>query len=98
MVGISELVCGCPSRRLEVRVVRKWVPNFRTHEIWFLVVYNKGDVIHVLAEKTNQAFGESKLQLSRCYSLQNYTCSNTETYRRMLQKAVHINVGRASKN
>lgn len=57
----------------------------------------EGDAIHVLAEKGNQAFGESKLRISRCYEIQNYTCSNTETYRKMLKKQIHINVGRASK-
>ncbi|KAI3700843.1 hypothetical protein L2E82_45482 [Cichorium intybus] len=71
--------------------------NIVFKQLLTMIEHVEGDAIHVLAEKTNQSYIESKFQVSCCYSLGDYTCSKTESYRKMLQKPIHINVGRASK-
>ncbi|KAL4588024.1 hypothetical protein LXL04_000902 [Taraxacum kok-saghyz] len=96
MTRISELTYGCVGDVLEVRLLRKWYRTSKSKETWFLGVDKHGDCIQILGNKTSQKFIESRFQLNKCYSIDDYTCATTDKYKKMVQNPIYINVGRAS--
>ncbi|KAL4592711.1 hypothetical protein LXL04_005714 [Taraxacum kok-saghyz] len=55
------------------------------------------DTIQILAEKPDQDYIEQKLLISRCYQIEDYTCSETNEYQKSIADEFHINLGPASR-
>ncbi|KAL7598499.1 hypothetical protein Lser_V15G23393 [Lactuca serriola] len=93
---ISDLKFGATGGPLEVRILRKWIPHFRQYETWFMAIDKHGDCIQILGQKVNQTYVESKLQVSKCYKIQNYACCAVEEYQKILNRNIYLSVGTAS--
>ncbi|CAH1436144.1 unnamed protein product [Lactuca virosa] len=61
MATISELKYACAGEKLQVRILRKWKPQPRHHETWYLAVDKFGDAIQILGQRTNQEYIEAVL-------------------------------------
>ncbi|CAH1446305.1 unnamed protein product [Lactuca virosa] len=96
MTAISELKYGCIGGPLQVRILRKWKPDNRRHETWYLAVDKFGDAIQILGQRTNQGYIESILTISDCFTIDEYTCPLLDQYQKMLEQDFYIDVGIAS--
>ncbi|KAL4590018.1 hypothetical protein LXL04_002936 [Taraxacum kok-saghyz] len=94
---ISDLGYGCAGDCLHIRILRKWTPFYRKEETWFFAVDKFGDAVLILGEKPNQRFVESKLHLFSCFEIEDYTCSETRGYMKIIMNPIHLNLGMASK-
>ncbi|KAL4579250.1 hypothetical protein LXL04_015388 [Taraxacum kok-saghyz] len=97
MSRISDLTSGCAGEKLEIRILRRWVPRFRSYEMWYVGVDKFGDCIQILSFNNSQGFADSKFKLQGCYSIETYTCTETERHQRLFPNPLNINVGRVSK-
>ncbi|KAL4562154.1 hypothetical protein LXL04_034348 [Taraxacum kok-saghyz] len=97
MSRIAELTYACAGKKLEVRILRRWTARFRHNEMWFLAVDKYGDSIQVLNLNAAHGFPDSKFQLTRCYSIEDYTCTEIDRYQKILTNPINVNVGRVSK-
>ncbi|CAI9283145.1 unnamed protein product [Lactuca saligna] len=96
MNTISDLTYGCAGNPLQIRILRKWKPQFRRHETWFLGVDKNGDAIQILGQRTNQSFIESIFTVSNCYTLSHYNCPNLDEYQKIVENNIYVDVGLAS--
>ncbi|KAL4564069.1 hypothetical protein LXL04_028119 [Taraxacum kok-saghyz] len=94
---ISDLGYGCAGDSLHIRILRKWTPFYRKEETWFFAVDKFGDAVLILGEKPNQRLVESKLDLFSCFEIEDYTCSETRGYMKIIMNPIHLNLGMASK-
>ena len=56
----------------------------------------KGDVVQILGRKQNQSWVESKLELLKCYSIEDYTCTEIRPYAKFIPRSINLNLGLAS--
>ncbi|CAH1424176.1 unnamed protein product [Lactuca virosa] len=96
MTSISELKYACVGDAIQVRILRRWKPQYRRHETWFLDVDKFGDAIQILGQRTNQGYIESVLNLSNCYTISEYTCPRLDDYQKVLENDIYMDVGIAS--
>ncbi|KAL4554931.1 hypothetical protein LXL04_037540 [Taraxacum kok-saghyz] len=97
MARISELGYGCTGAELKIRILWKWIHHYCQTETWFLAVDEHGDAVQILGKKPNQHLLESKLNVLRCYAIEDYTCTQTRNYSKTILNPIHLNLGLASK-
>ncbi|CAH1428708.1 unnamed protein product [Lactuca virosa] len=93
---ISELGYGSPGTPLQVRILRTWTPQIRSHETWFLAVDKYGNAIQILGRGKDQGFVQSALIPSKCYTIAAYACGEADIFQKWLDNPIYIAVGMAS--
>nr|KAJ0186955.1 hypothetical protein LSAT_V11C900467740 [Lactuca sativa] len=56
----------------------------------------QGDAIQILGQRTNQAYIESKLNVSNCYTISDYNCPELDRHQKVLENTFYIDVGLSS--
>ncbi|KAL7613873.1 hypothetical protein Lser_V15G05243 [Lactuca serriola] len=83
---ISELGYGSPGTPLQVRILRTWTPQIRSH----------GNAIQILGRGKDQGFVQSVLIPSKCYTIAAYACGEADIFQKWLDNPMYIAIGMAS--
>ncbi|MFS7981546.1 hypothetical protein Hanom_Chr10g00952261 [Helianthus anomalus] len=83
-----------PPEPLEVRFLKRWIPDFKNKEKMIDLCYLLGDAIEAVADVTKAEYFDSLINVQHCYTVDKYVSSPLRQYMPSAPHVASLKIGK----